>query len=220
MEISGISPAGVDLEDRSSKDKILARLPPLPDPDYSEQNSESLCGNTLVFIIIAVICGLSFGVSLNVGDLPDGGKIACIVTIATCAGIAVISLAGLFWGDPGIIKRSVENSFPMPSEVSSSISTFSINPRGFNPGRNIRGTDGRTYCTRCFVWRGADGHHCRTCQRCVDKFDHHCGVFGRCIAGDYKSGNMPFFGSLIAIGCFSGIAGALFLVWSLIRKFD
>eukprot|EP00536_Pseudo-nitzschia_multiseries_P018867 jgi/Psemu1/57730/gm1.57730_g len=46
------------------------------------------------------------------------------------------------------------------------------------------------YCTRCLVWRKPrDGpsscsyFHCAICQRCCAYHDHHCNVFGRCIAG-------------------------------------
>ena len=83
----------------------------------------------------------------------------------------------------------------------------------------------RTYCVRCFVWRESMGqpgvcegvasgctgtsaatpvpmttHHCSTCQRCVRYFDHHCGVFGRCIAGRGLEGNMKYFTTIIMMG--------------------
>lgn len=34
--------------------------------------------------------------------------------------------------------------------------------------------DDWTVCTRCETYRPPRAHHCRICQRCIRRMDHHC----------------------------------------------
>lgn len=34
--------------------------------------------------------------------------------------------------------------------------------------------DGWTVCSRCEAYRPPRAHHCRVCQRCIRRMDHHC----------------------------------------------
>merc|ERR1711959_816580 len=101
----------------------------------------------------------------------------------------------LLWCSPNVIERSEETSFPVPPEVAKRI----LEDEDLDDLTNIPGPNNSSYCVRCLVWRGREGegsaHHCSPCQRCVTRFDHHCGVFGRCIVG----GNMPCFYGLICM---------------------
>jgi len=46
-----------------------------------------------------------------------------------------------------------------------------------------------TVCTRCASYRPPRAHHCRVCQRCVRKMDHHCPWINNCV-GEF---NQKFF---------------------------
>uniref|UniRef100_A0A3B1IZE7 Palmitoyltransferase n=1 Tax=Astyanax mexicanus TaxID=7994 RepID=A0A3B1IZE7_ASTMX len=39
---------------------------------------------------------------------------------------------------------------------------------------NDRGCEGWTVCSRCETYRPPRAHHCRVCQRCIRRMDHHC----------------------------------------------
>ena len=176
-------------------------LPPLPPPERCEQCAESTCGTVLVCALIMVFVGLTQAAALGVMEKTKTWVFLGLIYAE--AVIAIISLLGILCGDPGTIKRSPETCFPMPEQVAKAIKAG----QSLDGFRNIS-EGGRSYCVRCLVWRpdpmnrgsGSDDsdtefeegetHHCSTCQRCVVDFDHHCGVFGRCIAGRGFAGTM------------------------------
>ena len=74
--------------------------------------------------------------------------------------------------------------------------------------------------TRTYVWLGAryvsEPYLSCAPQRCVRYFDHHCGVFGRCIAGRHKTlltkGNMRFYYGVwvcLGVGAISSVMAAM-----------
>ncbi|GAB1602028.1 palmitoyltransferase ZDHHC3-like isoform X2 [Argonauta hians] len=49
--------------------------------------------------------------------------------------------------------------------------------------------NGWTVCTKCETYRPPRAHHCRVCQRCIRRMDHHCPWINNCV-GEY---NQKFF---------------------------
>ncbi|ELU01775.1 hypothetical protein CAPTEDRAFT_172289 [Capitella teleta] len=49
--------------------------------------------------------------------------------------------------------------------------------------------DGWTVCMKCETYRPPRAHHCRICQRCVRRMDHHCPWINNCV-GEF---NQKFF---------------------------
>jgi len=41
--------------------------------------------------------------------------------------------------------------------------------------------DDWTICTRCEMYRPPRAHHCRICQRCIRRMDHHCPWINNCV---------------------------------------
>lgn len=200
-------------------------LPELPKAAYRQKQEARMGCGVVVTIIGVCIMGTHSGVRL-LSCKADGGYEWLLPLVYLEAVVALVCLAGLMFDDPGVIERSAETCTPVPEEIAAKLRDKVPLARSM---QNLTSeTDGRTYCVRCFVWRppappaydgmrfddySAHAHHCSTCQRCVVDFDHHCGVFGRCIAGKGLSGNFKYFSTIIVAGyAGAGTAtGSLFL---------
>ena len=185
-------------------------LPLLPTPRHCERNSEACCG---LMVVVALIC-MFVGIAQT---LAWRSKVVwtwiCLALVYVDALIAIGCWCGITFGDNGTIKRSPSTCFPVPPAVKERIKAN----RTMDGLRNIRDApDEPVYCVRCFVWRPAfvECHHCDACQRCVVDFDHHCGVFGRCIAGEGFAGNMGFFKTIIGCAVAAGVACMLTMFFS------
>merc|ERR1712094_3657 len=95
--------------------------------------------------------------------------------------IAVFCTAYLFFSAPNVVKRSRATCYPLPEIIEQRL----LRGDSLEDLENIAGPRQTSFCVRCLVWRppalDSTSHHCQICQRCVTGFDHHCGVFGRCI---------------------------------------
>lgn len=96
------------------------------------------------------------------------------------AGILYILLMWFMWiaafTDPGFIPRGKE---PCPKK----------------PENYIK-KNGRKFCDTCRIWRPLRAIHCRYCDTCVRKLDHHCPWIGTCVG---ERNHKYFFGFLCTL---------------------
>ena len=164
-------------------------LPSLPEPHTEHQQQESLRGIILVIGLTSLLVALPH----LIGRRHDSPALFCLYGIAAAA---LFCLGGILCGDPGVVFRSDENCFPLPSAVAQRLRSGSP----LDGMQNITTKSGKVFCVRCCIWRPAtrsDIHHCSICQRCIRYHDHHCNVFGRCIAGRRRTflseGNLRYY---------------------------
>lgn len=63
-----------------------------------------------------------------------------------------------------------------------------------------------TVCARCETYRPPRAHHCRICQRCIRRMDHHCPWINNCVG---ERNQKYFIQFLIYVGALSVYAIAL-----------
>lgn len=70
-----------------------------------------------------------------------------------------------------------------------------------------------TICSRCETYRPPRAHHCRICQRCVRRMDHHCPWINNCV-GEQNQKYFIQFLMYVGIGCMY-IVGLVAVSWNL-----
>ena len=154
----------------------IAQLPPLPTPHTDQQRPEEFLGCAGVLGGSACVIGVTIGAAVvQAGHLPVWVNVIFVATILLNVLLAWFGLWGMLFTDPGHVERSEETCYPIPAEVLEALSTKGdtegmVNIRTFDPAS---GQESASYCVRCCLWRPPGSHHCRTCNRCVVKFDHH-----------------------------------------------
>eukprot|EP00434_Breviolum_minutum_P041248 symbB.v1.2.036691.t1/scaffold5233.1/size29537/4 len=179
----------------SDKEFPLELFPPM-----LERATNYFLGPPIAIAVVFLLILDGVGVPMAMGSSPSVAPIVSdyiVPVLILSAIVAVLALAYILVGPTGEIGRSAVTSYPVPDRARDLVWGH-IKEEGAS---NIDGLDGRSYCTRCFVWRPSGSHHCRVCQRCVSGFDHHCSFFGRCIT----SKNML---------CFQLIIGLMFLAFA------
>lgn len=108
-------------------------------------------------------------------------------TVYIYAIVALTSWLCVLITDPGTITRDTKNLYA---------NLYPYDNMLFRPNRE---------CYTCHVPRYARSKHCALCNRCVARFDHHCGWVGTCV-GLY---NTNLFISFLSIHFFMLMHGAL-----------
>lgn len=75
------------------------------------------------------------------------------------------------------------------------------------------------YCYTCHTWKPARAKHCRVCDRCVTRFDHHCPFTGNCI-GQRNYRRFIIYLCLASLLSFYGILGSFLVLYSNIEHHD
>jgi len=72
-----------------------------------------------------------------------------------------------------------------------------------------------TWCQKCKLWRPPRASHCKWCERCFLRLDHHCAVTGNCIGQN----NLRFFTAFLIVFGLGWLVGTVAAVFRLYYTF-
>ncbi|CAL2029233.1 unnamed protein product [Caenorhabditis brenneri] len=90
--------------------------------------------------------------------------------------------------------------------------------RTLEPVKNP-GTPKDKYCMNCNNWKGPSTSHCKACDRCIYRMDHHCPHIGQCVGAHNQSHFFLFLlYLLIGTGLYFLLAPTFWMQWIETRK--
>jgi hypothetical protein len=126
--------------------------------------------------------------------IPGGALHTHALKAAFVVGCAIF--AACVHSDPGVVTTA--NQPQLSAHYPSAMVALATTATGAAP----------KYCGSCQFLRPPRTHHCRECDRCVFKFDHHCGWLNNCVG--YK--NLRLF--VLLLGFHAALCGYGLLVVS------
>jgi len=125
------------------------------------------CGITCLVLTYASLCYADY-VVVKVLIIPvlDGslGGSFLVVGFNILVTLMMVSHLRAVFSDPGIVPVS---------HTPVDLSDQDLN--------NAKGPNGWSLCTKCETYRPPRAHHCRVCQRCIRRMDHHCPWINNCV---------------------------------------
>merc|ERR1719464_46825 len=123
-------------------------------------NGAVMIGTDITFFVFTVLALLIsawiYFVKISSALSP---AVTAIAAILLCSVLLFLSKASLM--DPGFIPR---DKLAIPADSLAMVRS-----------------DGSKFCDTCLIWRPPRAKHCRYCDSCVRKFDHHCPWLGTCV---------------------------------------
>eukprot|EP01084_Bolivina_argentea_P029888 55452_1 len=121
-----------------------------------------------IFTVLALLIATAIWISKVALAFKDTPVTITVIGLLLCA-LVLGFLCRASLTDPGFIPR---DKLPIPTDSDAMIRS-----------------DGSKFCDTCLIWRPPRAKHCRYCDSCVQKFDHHCPWLGTCVG----ERNYPFF---------------------------
>lgn len=136
--------------------------------------------------------------------------------------LSLICLGLVSCVDPGSVKFLTDKE-SVVSDNCESNKLLAGNKEEVNPDivleKEITDKKGRlqiwTWCETCKLWRPPRASHCKWCESCFLKLDHHCAVTGTCIGQN----NHRFFTAFLIVFGLGWLVGAVAAVFRLYNAF-
>ena len=150
-------------------------------------------------IMAALVWVLILYSSLTILILAQHQHVPVVLAAFYCTicALALASHAKTCFTDPGAVPIAAVPLVCVPTNSNSNTNTAKQEPKFY------------AMCSHCQTYKPDGAHHCRICDRCVSKMDHHCPWMNNCVG----AGNMKHFTLfLVYVWTASALALVLFSI--------